>query len=316
MGVKIKLRRVVQLSFFLFSIYTWWRFYFFVKHFDEGTEFVPRPVSIEAYLPIGGLVSIKNTLLNGYIDPIHPAAMVILSAIIVSAIFLKRGFCGWVCPVGTLSEAVSFVGEKILPRIRIPEFVKVIKYSLMAFFLLTVLMMDRYEVAAFLQTPYWAIADVKLLDFWLNPGTLTIVVTSLIVLLTLFTRNLWCRYLCPYGAFLAIFSFLSAFKIRKTNCINCKACDNVCPAGIKISEKKEVNSTECIACYDCIEVCKTKGLYMDFLDKRVRKEVYVAVLLAILFGFVIVAKVTGNWDSALTYEDYKRLMKIREFITH
>jgi len=323
-SVKITtVRKTIQLSFLLFTLYIWWRFYLFVRHFDHGTPFVPRPQSIDAFLPIGSLIALKNLIVNGYVDPVHPAGLVIFTAILITALIVRRGICSWVCPVGTLSEYFWRAGRKITGRnFKIGGMadllLRSIKYLLLFFFLKVILIdMDRFAVSAFLMSPYWAVADAKLLDFWLKPGTLTIIVTSLIALASLFIKNFWCRYLCPYGALLGIISLISPTRVVRLSdrCNECRACDRACPSNIEVSKKRRINSEECIACFECVASCPRDALEIRLI-KKINPLLYPAILLGILFLAVIIAKVTGNWDSALSYEDYARLIPVRYMYSH
>ena len=318
-----KIRRFVQFGFFVFSIYTWWRFYLFVMHFDRGTPFVPRPQSIDAYLPIGSLVALKNWVVNGYFDRIHPAGLVIFVSIVLTALLLRRGFCSWVCPVGTLSEWLADVGKRVFGRNfviggKADVALRSIKYLILLFFLNAILIgMDRYAVSAFLMSPYWAVADAKLLDFWLKPGTLTVVVTLSLVAASIFVRHFWCRYLCPYGALLGVLAIFSPAGISRDaeRCNACRLCDKVCPSHIEVSTKDAVVSEECIACFECVNACPKNALNMRIF-RTITPQQYLILLLAILFGAVIVAKLTGHWESALRYEDYAKLIPLRDYFSH
>ena len=310
-------RRLFQLFFFGLTVYAWVRLYLFVSHFDRGWVYVERPASIEAFLPIGALVSLKNLILNRFIDPVHPAALVIFLAILTTAIVFRRGFCGWICPIGFISEMVTSLGEKIGGKsVKGSDYFKITKYALLAFFIFLILPMGPQEVAMFLFSPYWAIADVKLLDFWLKPGTLTVIVTMLLVLTTLVVKNVWCRFICPYGALIGLFSFLSPAKIEKNGCTGCARCDDVCPAYLEISKKNSITTPECIMCLECVSACKYGYLRLNFAGYRIRRHHYPVALAVILFGYFAIAKITGNWDSVLRYEDYAKLLKVRDLISH
>src|SRR3989304_6502908 len=101
-----KLRWLIQIAFFILVIFIGWRFYLFVKFCESGGTgaFVPRPPGVEAFLPIGALLAVKYFFLTGIIDPIHPAGFVIFGTILLTALLFRRGFCNWICPVGTISE--------------------------------------------------------------------------------------------------------------------------------------------------------------------------------------------------------------------
>ena len=83
---------------------------------STGNSLLQRPPSVDAFLPIAGLMSFKYFLLTGIIEPVHPAAFVMFVAIVAVSILLKKGFCGWICPVGTVSQYFWMAGEKIFGK--------------------------------------------------------------------------------------------------------------------------------------------------------------------------------------------------------
>jgi len=49
---------------------------------------------------------------------------------------------------------------------------------------------------------------------------------------TVFVRNLYCRFLCPVGAFLGLLSNLTVFRIKRwSECNTCKICEKKCEWG-------------------------------------------------------------------------------------
>lgn len=65
----------------------------------------------------------------------------------------------------------------------------------------------------------------------------------------------WCKYLCPLGAFYALFSKISIYSlaIDKSRCTGCGACSSACPMDIDV--EKEIGGAECIKCGKCRPVC-------------------------------------------------------------
>ncbi|MEI3478978.1 MAG: 4Fe-4S binding protein [Bilophila sp.] len=45
-------------------------------------------------------------------DPVHPAGLTVLLVALASALLCRRGFCGFLCPVGWLSGVLSRFGER------------------------------------------------------------------------------------------------------------------------------------------------------------------------------------------------------------
>src|SRR5512143_1721629 len=108
------LRYAIQFAFLLLVLFIGYRFYQFVQHFEApGNPFVPRPPSVDAFLPIGGLMAFKYFAVTGIVEPIHPSGLIMFIAICGVSLLLKKGFCGWVCPVGTISQYAWMVGEKV-----------------------------------------------------------------------------------------------------------------------------------------------------------------------------------------------------------
>jgi NAD-dependent dihydropyrimidine dehydrogenase PreA subunit len=63
-------------------------------------------------------------------------------------------------------------------------------------------------------------------------GELSLILFGIILLFfSIFTGRPFCRFICPYGVILGLFSRVSFFKtkITKKECINCDLCHNACP---------------------------------------------------------------------------------------
>lgn len=293
------------------------RFYAFVSHFLYGTPQVERPPLVEGFLPIGAFMTLKLWLTEGIFDSVHPAGLVIFSAALLMSLLMKKSFCGWICPVGTLSELVYKIGGKITrgnitPNRYIDYALRSLKYILMAFFVyIVVFKMNAQAVQGFLDAPYWKVADVKMLRFFTDISTLTAVTIGVLAVASLFIRNFWCRYLCPYGALVGLLSALSPFKIRRDSsaCINCKKCSASCPAYLPVHEKDSISSPECTGCLTCVSVCPARGaLDIKVAGRKVNPIAYALMVLALFFGIIGVAKLTGHWRSNVTYEEYKTIV--------
>ena len=85
------------------------------------------------------------------------------------------------------------------------------------------------------------------------------ILLSVIVLSVLFYRP-FCKWLCPLGAFYALFNRVSLFqmKVDKNKCISCGKCARACKMDVDVT--KTPNHTECIRCGMCIRACPTKAV--------------------------------------------------------
>ena len=315
------LRVTIQWCFLAFILYLGVQLFRFTTYFRSGgsTPFVPRPDGVEGFLPISALLSLKDWILTGEINPIHPAALVIFLTIVGVSLLLKRSFCSWICPVGTVSELLWKSGFNLFRRnLRAPRWLdyllRGVKYLLLAFFLYSILIaMPQAAVSSFIYSDYNKIADVRLLDFFFNLSGTALLIIAFLVVLSFPLRNPFCRFLCPYGALLGLVSMLSPAKVTRSRaaCVSCGVCSQVCPSYIKVMEKERVMSEECIGCWRCISHCRAAGaLQMKLTGKRIAiNGVVFAVLVVVLFwGGSVIGKATGHWRTAITAEEYGRLL--------
>jgi polyferredoxin len=317
----LNLRLLVQWSFLAWCIALGIQFSLFVRHFESSGQaaFYARPPGVEGFLPIGSLVSLKAWLTSGYFDPVHPAALVLFLTFIGMALLTKKSFCSWLCPVGTLEEALWKTGQKLFGRnFRIWNWLDIalrfVKHILLIFFIKAILIdMPAQALKGFLNAPYWAIADIKMLHFFTAPSTLSIIVIVVLAVLSLIYKNFWCRYLCPYGALLGLFSFLSPLKVIRNPgaCTDCGRCSKVCPARIDVRKKEVVRSVECTACLTCVGNCPEPQALTTGIEQtkiQLPNWSFAVGVLAVFAGGVILGMTTGHWETALSYEDYQFLI--------
>ena len=291
-------RRAVQVSFLLLNVYLGVQFYLFVRQFETFQSELPytRPPGIEGWLPIAGLMNLKAAIVTGQVPLIHPAAMVLLTVFLVSSLLLRKAFCGWLCPVGTISEWLWKTGRSTFGRnVALPRWLDIplrsLKYILLGLFLWVVVTMPVYAIEGFLRSSYGLVADVKILNFFRYMSTTAAIVIGVIVFASIAIKNFWCRYLCPYGALMGIAALASPLRIRRQpeKCIDCAKCAKACPVTSAGGSKIQIHSAECLGCLECVAVCPAEGaLDLVVLGKRpvgrTRTEpVWVAIALAACF---------------------------------
>lgn len=312
------LRSTVQLAFVLLCIWIGIEFYFFMQWgLSAGSEqFIERPPGVEGFLPISALMSMKYWMEGGVINTIHPAAMFILLAIIGTSVALKKSFCSWLCPVGTLSEALWMFGLKIFGKnLNVPRWMdyplRSLKYALLFYFVWSIWNMDVTALAAFIYSPYNKVADIKMYLFFAEITQFALWTIIILMMLSVFIKNFWCRFLCPYGGLLGIFGWLSPLKItrNKSTCIDCELCTKACPANIKVHTAGRVWSDECMSCLACVQVCPVK----DTLDMRVSQRsrpvppwVLGTLVAGVFVAVTGLAMLTGHWQNDISKEEYLR----------
>lgn len=325
---RTRIRNLIQWLFFAWILGIGIRFALFVRHYESfgATPYVSRPPGVEGFLPIGALVSLKYWLTTGIVDTVHPAAMILLLTFIAMSFFARKSFCSWLCPVGTLSEAVWKLGQRVFGRnFRIWTWLdwplRTLKYLLLAFFVKIIFLdMPSFALASFLETPYWAVSDVKMLHFFTGMSTTALTIIAALTVLSFFYQNFWCRYLCPYGALLGLFSFFSPLKIRRDalTCVDCGKCAKNCPSRLPVDRKATISSPECTGCLSCEAVCPTRSLAMAPPGRRDllagwRFPLLVVAIFALGVGTGMLG---GLWESSLTAEDYRRLIPMSRQLIH
>lgn len=325
------IRYAVQWSIFFFLIYAGYNFYLFVNYFssDEvGAPLIPpvsRPPSVEGFLPIGALMALKLWITTGIFDRIHPAGLVIFIAAVVMSLLLKKSFCGWICPVGALSDLTWKLGKKmsgknfILNR-HIDYPLRSLKYLLMMFFIYVIVVkMPPSEIFKFLEGDYYVIADVKMLHFFTRLSLVTFITLVILLAASLFFKNFWCRYL-SYGSLVGILSLCSPLKITRNEetCIHCERCTKNCPATLPVGETVRIKSPECTGCLTCVSHCPAKGaLDMALPKRKILNPVLFAVLvLTLFFGAIGIGKLTGKWHSTVAYGEFQRIIPHASMLEH
>jgi polyferredoxin len=264
----------------------------------------------------------KYFLFTGMIDPIHPAGVIIFCGAVLTALLARKGFCSWICPVGTLSEYAWRMGRRLTRGrdIRLPVYADYtlmsVKYLVMgAFFFVIGIAMSPTMILLFMISDYYMSADVRMLLFFLDPTALAASVLLVLVAASFFIKNFWCRYLCPYGAFLGLLAYASPMKISRDpeTCTDCRTCTRNCPALIDVASRTRVTSPECTGCLTCVSHCPEEGALEVAVRTKgkarpVRPPVFAAVLLTVFFGLVGLGMATGNWQSRLPEKEYARLI--------
>ena len=320
-------RRTFQAAFILLNLWIGARFYFFVRYYESGgqTAFVPRPPGVEGWLPIAGLMNLKYTLLTGAVPDVHPAAMFLLAVFVAISFVARKAFCSWLCPVGTISEWLWEGGRETFGRnFQAPQWLDIplrgLKYLLLGFFAYAVASMTVPDLHGFITSPYGLVADVKMLNFFRRIGSTGAVVIAVLLVGSVFVKNLWCRYLCPYGALVGLVSVFGPARIRREVdvCIDCAKCARACPSLLPVDRLITVKSAECTGCMECIAVCPAEGaLRLSLGRSRAIPAWAVATTIAVIFlGIVGYAQVTGRWHSNVPDRVYRELIPEADSLGH
>ncbi len=186
---------------------------------------------------------------------------------------LGRFICGFLCPFGWFQELLHKIPTKKFSTKRLKP-LTYLKYVILVVmvFLLPVLVVNEagmgdpffckylcpqgvLEGAIPLSLVNSSIrAALGKLFSWKLCVLITVVVLSVI-----FYRP-FCKWLCPLGAFYALFNRVSllSMHVDESKCVSCGKCARTCPMDVDVT--KTPNHSECIRCGKCVTACPTEAV--------------------------------------------------------
>ena len=170
---------------------------------------------------IGAIQNVALSLTSdSYSIPLYVLLLFILP--IVFTLFFGRVFCAGVCPFGALQELVNVKNYKLSKAVT--SVLGIFPWIYLGFAVLFAVTNSRFIICRF--DPFVGI-------FRLGGELPLILFGVLLLIFSVFTGRPFCRFICPYGAILSLFSRVSFYrvKITKKECINCQLCHNACPVG-------------------------------------------------------------------------------------
>ena len=255
---RIWMRKVLQVFFFLLIAIN------VVNHTLQkngaGWSFLPS-TSLHAICPFGGVETAYQLLTSGTIlQKVRESSVILLMAVFLLAVLFGPVFCGWICPLGSIQEWYGKIGRKWLGPKKYNHFIpesldrvlRYLRYGVLAWVIYATATSAKLVFQAY--DPYFA-----LFHFWTGEASLT----ALLILLTILSMSLlverpWCKYACPFGAFLGLSNLFRIFTIQRNEgtCRPGHACSTLCPMNIPVSKKTEVRNHQCITCLECTsEAC-------------------------------------------------------------
>ncbi len=191
-----------------------------------------------------------------------------------SILLWGRGvFCGWLCPFGALQELINELARKLkVPQYELPfavhERLWAIKYIiLLVLFGVSLESMATAERLAEVEPFKTAITLRFDRQWWFVAYAVGLLVINL------FTRKVYCRYVCPLGAALAMPTRLRLFDWlkRRKECGNpCQLCAKECEIQAIHSDGR-INANECHYCLDCQMTWHNENKCPPLINKRKKR---------------------------------------------
>ncbi len=255
--------------------------------------------SVERYCPFGGLETAWSVLTSGTVScATGEHNITLMLALVVSALLVRKGFCSWICPVGTLGEWLSRVGSWMRPGRRAPGMLTVparldraLRWARLPILLLILAATALTGELVFrAYDPYYIVFslgghDVRPFSF---------VLLAVLVAGAVAVPMAWCRWLCPLGAALWPASRAGVLRLARDHsaCTSCGSCDAACPHSLRVSGVDEIRSGECTLCMECTSACPASGALR--LKAAGRRTLSAWSVPAVLLALVVAGVAAGS----------------------
>lgn len=181
---------------------------FILKVFFGGAS-----ADVEAYCPFGGLQSLVTYLNSNTLACSMSIVQIMMGVTLaVGVILFSKLFCGYLCPLGTITEWMAVLRRKmkinisVMPGSIVDKMLRVIKYVLL--FWIFYMTISSSELFCKNFDPYYAIATgfKGEITAWM-----TVISVTCLFLGSFFINMFWCKYICPLGALSNVFKFTLTF---------------------------------------------------------------------------------------------------------
>ncbi len=296
------LRRSVQAACLALFFYLFW-----LARFEDNAS--PNRW-LRLFFELDPLVALATSIAA---RAVIAGALVSLITVVATLLF-GRVFCGWVCPLGTIQHAASWLGQVMRrgrPKAQDYAPAQKAKYYLLVGLLVMAALGAHwigvfdpisllYRLTATVLYPgvQYAIEEGATAVYQGDPhvGSLHLtsvtepvygftsdhlfmtdqqafwgstfigILSAVILLLNLYRRRFWCRYVCPLGALLGTLARRQVLRLTNDPdaCKQCGRCATVCPAGATPETPNQWRAAECFGCWNCVPSCKFNALTFKF----------------------------------------------------
>jgi NAD-dependent dihydropyrimidine dehydrogenase PreA subunit len=233
-------------------------------------------IAAEAFLAIDPLVSLSTALASrAWVWSLLCAGVILLACV-----FIPRGFCGYLCPLGTLIDLFDWAVGRRVTRLRVPSdgwWVHTKYYVLLAVLVASLcgVLISGFVSAIpvitrgmlFLFGPL----QTGLSRGWhqlppLGPGHwFSLALFVGVLSLGFLQPRFWCKYVCPSGAVFSLGNLFRATERKvESSCIHCNKCIEICPFDA-IKPDFTTRTSDCTLCQTCGGVCPVHAI--KFVDR-------------------------------------------------
>ena len=192
----------------------------------------------ERWCPFGGVEAIYTYGAEGnMLCSLGVSNFFMLGGVLLTTVLLRRAFCGYICPLGTISEWLHGLGRRLgIANITVAgkpdRILSLLKYGVLAAILTATWMAGELIFRGF--DPCYALISRHGTDitFWAYVVAGAIALASLLIVMP------FCRWLCPFAAVLNPFSRFGLTRVKRNAelCHDCGLCAKSCPVAVPVEK--------------------------------------------------------------------------------
>jgi len=217
-------------------------------------------------------------IIDGAMKGIVNGSLVIFGLMFLSALFLGRAWCGWVCPGGGMQEIVGPINIKPVNGKRIDWIKWLIWIPWISLIIVLVIRAGGYHSINLLYHTQNGISVAGSPD---RPILFAYIIYHLVILLficlAIFAgRRAGCHTICWMAPFMIIGRWLRnntfawpslRLQADPGSCADCKKCTSNCPMSLDVNamvQAGRMENNECILCGTCVDNCSKHAIRYSF----------------------------------------------------
>tara|TARA_R110002049_G_scaffold4601_5_gene32298 strand:- start:424233 stop:426398 length:2166 start_codon:yes stop_codon:yes gene_type:complete len=230
-------------------------------------EWIPA----DLFLTIDPLVSLSTAIASrSWVWSLLCAGVILLICV-----FIPRGFCGYLCPLGSLIDLFDWSVTRRMQRFRLADdgwWVHTKYYILLGTLICAAcgVLVSGYVSAIpvltrgmlFVVEPFqtgvtrgWHQVPAVHAGHWLS-----IALFACVLCLGFLRDRFWCKYVCPSGAVFSLGNLFRATERKvESSCIHCNKCVEICPFDA-IKPDFTTRTTDCTFCQTCGGACPVHAI--------------------------------------------------------
>lgn len=206
-------------------------------------------------------------IIMGAMEHIVNGSFIVFGILLITSMFLGRGFCGYVCPISGLQECAKYANDRN-PKQGWRNYVKYVIFVIWIAAIILCYMLGKGQIKIdFLYMTDHGISVSKINNYIIYYG----IIVLMLVPSLLFGKRIPCHYYCWIAPFMVIGSKIGQvlhlpqlhIQAETEKCIECHKCNQKCPMSLDVQSMVKdghIGSTECIQCGECVDTCPKKVL--------------------------------------------------------